>query len=135
MPDATTNLDISLHERIDQIKDRLLDLSPRPLPEGKDLDERFSQLHARLDESQNRLAQARTVIEDWEEIEHGSVMTWKEEGQIDKLMEESERCRRHAEAALTVALSALDKAEASLITSAIAQETVETLDSVRFLDD
>ncbi len=135
MPDTTTNLDISLHERIDQIKDRLLDLSPRPLPEGSELDDRFNHLQSRLDESRSRLSQARAIVEDWQEIEHGSLMTWKEEGQVDKLMEESERCRQHADAALTVALSALDEAEISLITSAVAQDTAETLDPVRFLDD
>lgn len=87
MPDTTTNLDISLHERIDQIKDRLLDLSPRPLPEGSELDDRFNHLQSRLDESRSRLSQARAIVEDWQAIEHGSLMTWKEEGQVDKLME------------------------------------------------
>lgn len=135
MPDTTTNLDISLHERIDQIKDRLLDLSPRPLPEGSELDDRFNHLQSRLDESWSRLSQARAIVEDWQAIEHGSLMTWKEEGRVDKLMEESERCRQHADAALSVALSALDEAEISLITSAVAQDTAETLDPVRFLDD
>lgn len=135
MPDTTTNLDISLHERIDQIKDRLLDLSPRSLPEGSELDDRFNHLQSRLDESRSRISQARAIVEDWQAIEHGSLMTWKEEGQVDKLMEESERCRQHADAALSVALSALDEAEISLITSAVAQDTAETLDPVRFLDD
>lgn len=135
MTDATTKLDISLHERIDQIKDRLLDLSPRPTPKSDDLDTRYDRLQARLNESRTRMSQSRTIIDDWEEVEHGEMMNWKEEGQIDKLMEESERCRERAEAALQVALSSLDEAEVALITSAVAQDTAETLDPVRFLEE
>ncbi len=127
MTDLLTRFDIAIHDRVERLQSRLHAIKNGIAPEGSAIDRGADAIEETIDTSRKKLANAYETLDDWVDVKLDQVYAWRETREVDHLIKQSEKSQRHAEAALDVALGALDEAELALAKATIAENSAREL--------
>ena len=118
MTDFLTKMDIKFHNRIRLMQDRFGNLKQATKSGVLEVEDDFfnyvDDIEDVLESGRERIAAASDIVEDWVIESQENVENWRHRRETKKLMKEADKSQHYAEAAMDVALSALDEAELAL---------------------
>jgi len=118
MSDLLTRMDIKFHNRIHLMQERLKKLKDGSkaglLHAEDDFFDYVDDIEDVLESGRERIATASDIVEDWVLEKQENIEKWRTRRETKKLLKEADKTQHYAEAAMDVALSALDEAEWAL---------------------
>lgn len=131
MSDLLTKLDIKFHNRIRVMQDRFAQLKSATKSGALEVEDDFfdyvDDIEDVLESGRERIAAASDIVEDWVIESQENVEKWRARRETKKLMKEADKTQHYAEAAMDVALSALDEAEWALARAMMTRSYADTV--------
>ena len=131
MSDLLTRFDITLHDRVQRLRERLSDMRGKADTGAHRLGDEFyeyiDEIEDVLEKGRERVAAASDILEDVVFESKDNIQDWKTRREIKKLRKEAERTQHYAEAALDVAIGALDEAEWALARAFMARSYADEI--------
>lgn len=129
MSDFLTKLDIKFHNRARVIQDRFKRLKEATKSGALDVEDGFfdyvEDIEDVLESGRERIAAAGDVFEDLVMESQDNLNSWRKSRETKKLMKEAAKTEHYAEAAMDVALAALDEAEWALARAMMTRSMAE----------
>lgn len=118
MSDLLTRMDIQFHTRARLMQDRLKKLKDGTtsgiIHAEDDFFDYVDDIEDALESGRERVAAASDIVEDWILEKQENIENWRTRRESKQLMKEADKAQSYAEAAMDVAMSALDEAEWAL---------------------
>ena len=131
MSDLLTTMDIQIHKRISIMKNRIARLKQQTSKTAYNIEDNVEEvveeIEDRLKSGRERINAARKTIENWSWEKGGDIEHWLKNRKASKLRKEADRIEEYAEAAMDVALSAIDEAELALTRALVARSQADEL--------
>lgn len=129
MSDFLTKLDIKFHNRARVITERFTSLKKAAKSGALDVEDGFfdyvNDIEDVLENGREHLAAAGDVLEDLVLESQDNLNSWRKGRETNKLMKEAAKTEHYAEAAMDVALAALDEADLALARAMMTRSMAE----------
>jgi len=126
MSDLVTRMDIALHNRVQSFQDTINKFKRKTKAEVHELEDEFydkiQDIEDVLEDGRERIAKASETIDDMALETLNNIQVWRKRREIKKLAKEAEKSRHYAEAAVDVAIGALDEAEWAITRAYVTKE-------------
>jgi len=131
MSDLLTNIDIKFHARARLMQDRLKKLKDGTKTGVIHVEDDFfdyvDDIEDVLESGRERIAAASDIVEDWVLEKQENIENWRSRRDTKKLLSEADKTQHYAEAAMDVAMAALDEAELALARALITRNNATTV--------
>lgn len=118
MTDLLTRMDIKFHTRAKLMQERLKKLKDGTKAGVIHVEDDFfdyvDDIEDALESGRERAAAASDIVEDWVLEKRENIENWHARREAKKLLKEADKTQHYAEAAMDVAMAALDEAEWAL---------------------
>jgi len=131
MNDLLTRMDIKFHTRSKLMMDRLKKLKEGTKSGIIHAEDNFfdyvGDIEDSLESGRERVAAASDIVEDWVLEKQENLENWRARRETKKLLKEADKTQNYAEAAMDVAMAALDEAEWALARALRTRSYAETI--------
>jgi len=131
MNDLLTRMDIKFHTRSKLMMDRLKKLKEGTKSGIIHAEDNFfdyvDDIEDSLESGRERVAAASDIVEDWVLEKQENLENWRARRETKKLLKEADKTQNYAEAAMDVAMAALDEAEWALARALRTRSYAETI--------
>jgi len=131
MSDLVTRMDIALHNRVQSLQETINKFKRKTTAEVHELEDEFydkiREIENVLADGRERLSKASNTIDNVALETLNNIQGWRKRREIKKLTKEAEKSRHYAEAAVDVAIGALDEAEWAITRAYVTKEFAENL--------
>jgi len=131
MNDLLTRMDIKFHTRSKLMMDRLKKLKEGTKSGIIHAEDNFfdyvDDIEDSLESGRERDAAASDIVEDWVLEKQENLENWRARRETKKLLKEADKTQNYAEAAMDVAMAALDEAEWALARALRTRSYAETI--------
>ncbi len=131
MSDLVTRLDIALHNRMQSFQDTINKFKRKTKDGMHDIEDEFydkiNDIEDVLEDGRERISKASETLDELALETMNNIKDWRKRREVKKLTKEAEKSRHYAEAAVDVALGALNEAEWAITRAYVTKEFAENL--------